>query len=95
MHYETTGPEIWKQTGGKVDVVCFGVGSGGTVVGVGRYIREKNPNVRVYAVEPYESSVINGFQHSPHRIPGRLRLHIIFFVYFNSFQKPLEEFRQC
>jgi len=70
IHYKTTGPEIWKQTEGKVDLACFGVGSGGTLSGVGRYLKEKNPNIKMYAVEPYESSVINGLPHSPHMIPG-------------------------
>lgn len=69
-HYKTTGPEIWKQTEGKVDIVCFGVGSGGTCTGVGRFLKEKNPNVQVYPVEPFESSVINGLPHSPHKIQG-------------------------
>jgi cysteine synthase len=69
-HYETTGPEIWNQTNGKVDIVCFGVGSAGTLSGVGKYLREKKPSVKVYAVEPYEASVINGFEHRPHTIPG-------------------------
>lgn len=69
-HYLTTGPEIWKQTDGKVDIVCFGVGSGGTCTGVGRFLKEKNPNIKVYPVEPFESSVINGLSHSPHKIQG-------------------------
>jgi len=69
-HYHTTGPEIWEQSNGKVDVVCFGIGSGGTLVGVGKYLKEKNPSVKVYAAEPYEASVINGFEHHPHGIPG-------------------------
>ncbi|KAK5972003.1 Cystathionine beta-synthase, partial [Trichostrongylus colubriformis] len=54
----------------QVDIVCFGVGTGGTVTGVGRYLKEKNPNIKVYAVEPYESSLLNGFPHSPHKIQG-------------------------
>ncbi|KHJ85303.1 pyridoxal-phosphate dependent protein, partial [Oesophagostomum dentatum] len=69
-HYLTTGPEIWKQTQGKVDMVCFGVGSGGTCTGVGRYLKEQNPNIQVYPVEPFESSAINGFPHQPHKIQG-------------------------
>ena len=71
-HYKTTGPEIWKQTNGKVDIVCFGVGSGGTCTGVGRFLKQQNPNVQVYPVEPFESSVINGLPHSPHKIQGIL-----------------------
>ncbi|CAI4231753.1 unnamed protein product [Auanema sp. JU1783] len=69
-HYKSTGPEIWKQTEGKVDLVCFGVGSGGTLTGVGRFLKEKNPDIGVYPVEPYESSVINGLPHNPHKIQG-------------------------
>ncbi|CAJ0932370.1 unnamed protein product, partial [Mesorhabditis belari] len=69
-HYQTTGPEIWAQTEGKVDIGIFGVGSAGTFTGVGRFLKEKNPNIQMYPVEPYESSVINGFQHTPHKIQG-------------------------
>lgn len=54
----------------KVDICCFGVGSGGTVVGVSRYLKEQKPSVKIYAVEPFEASVINGFKHAPHKIPG-------------------------
>ncbi|GMS86689.1 hypothetical protein PENTCL1PPCAC_8864, partial [Pristionchus entomophagus] len=70
MHYRTTGPEIWRQTEGKVDIVCFGVGSGGTVTGIGKFLKEKKKEVEVYAVEPFESSVISGFPPSPHMIQG-------------------------
>ncbi|GMT14564.1 hypothetical protein PFISCL1PPCAC_5861, partial [Pristionchus fissidentatus] len=69
-HYKTTGPEVWEQTNGKVDIVCYGVGSGGTLSGVGKYLKEKKPSCEVYPVEPFESSVINGLQHSPHKIQG-------------------------
>jgi len=70
-HYQTTGREIWEQSQGKVDLVVFGVGSGGTVMGVGTYLKEKNPDVEVYAAEPFESSVINGKECSPLiKIPG-------------------------
>ncbi|KAK0420250.1 hypothetical protein QR680_014585 [Steinernema hermaphroditum] len=69
-HYRTTGPEIWHQTQGKVDVCCFGVGTGGTLTGVGRYLKEKKPEVQMYAVEPYESSVLNNEQPGPHDIQG-------------------------
>lgn len=77
-HYKTTGPEIWKQTEGKVDIVCFGVGSGGTCTGVGRFLKEKNPNIQVYPVEPFESSVINGLPPAPHEIQGS------FFLFLND-----------
>ena len=70
-HYRTTGPEIWRQTDGKVDMVCFGVGSSGTLTGVGRYLRQQNPDTKIYPVEPYESSVSRGFQRGKHRIQGR------------------------
>ncbi|GMS93008.1 hypothetical protein PENTCL1PPCAC_15183 [Pristionchus entomophagus] len=69
-HYRTTGPEIWRQTGGKVDIVCFGVGSGGTITGTGKFLKEKKNKLEVHAVEPFESSVISGLPLHIHAIQG-------------------------